>query len=420
MRGMSLGKLLHARALLKKVNGGKQDVLQSVTDKNENLGIQAFNDSLNAVRTTKSVCKGTKRAAKATKTTVKVTAKTARVTARAAQRAAQAGIRMVKVLVTAIKALVTGIVQIVANPYGLLIVGIIALLILITVAVVGVFSAISANADLTEEQLQTYTQYIENLDNEFKLKVDEEEANALAGGYAEVKVVGRSFVNTNALQLIEILNVEFDEDLSITEEKLNRLAQYHALLYFYDIVYSSRQNEAGDDEPICTITVNAKSPSLILQSLGLSEDDMELIKIRWEELDGSIAATGSLLWPTPGYTTITSAYGYRTHPITGELYKFHSGIDIGAPMSADVVAADSGTVIFAGVYGGYGNYIQIDHGNGSVTCYGHNSELLVSAGDTVEQGQVIALVGSTGNSTGPHLHFEVMINGQYVDPADYF
>ena len=88
-------------------------------------------------------------------------------------------------------------------------------------------------------------------------------------------------------------------------------------------------------------------------------------------------------------------------------------------MGASVVASDSGMVVFSGVYGGYGNYVKIDHGDGVVTAYAHNSSLIVSVGQTVEQGQVIALVGSTGVSTGAHLHFEVIINSEFVNPADY-
>lgn len=133
---------------------------------------------------------------------------------------------------------------------------------------------------------------------------------------------------------------------------------------------------------------------------------------------GSVTGTGSFIWPC-GCTLVTSSYGYRWHPISGE-YAFHSGVDIGASYGSSVYAADSGTVTISGYSSGYGNYIAIYHGNGVTTLYAHCSQLLVSVGDTVSQGEVIAYSGSSGYSTGPHLHFEVRIDGSTVDPLQYF
>ncbi len=128
---------------------------------------------------------------------------------------------------------------------------------------------------------------------------------------------------------------------------------------------------------------------------------------------------GPFAFPAPSLIYVSSNYGYRTHPITGQPYKFHSGVDLAAPQGSNTVAAEAGVVRMAGWNGGYGNCVIIDHGSGVATLYGHNSKLLVSAGQTVSKGQVIAKVGSTGNSTGPHLHFEVLINGSTTDPAPY-
>jgi murein DD-endopeptidase MepM/ murein hydrolase activator NlpD len=97
----------------------------------------------------------------------------------------------------------------------------------------------------------------------------------------------------------------------------------------------------------------------------------------------------------------------------------HEGIDIAVPTGTPVAAAASGTVITAGWLGGYGNLVVIDHGNGLATAYGHNSGLAVGVGQSVAQGQVIAYSGSTGHSTGPHVHFEVRVNGSPVDPLGY-
>jgi len=125
-------------------------------------------------------------------------------------------------------------------------------------------------------------------------------------------------------------------------------------------------------------------------------------------------AAGTFSWPVTG--TITSPFGWRSNPFGGAP-EFHQGLDIAAPTGTTVTAAAGGTVIMAQWYGGYGNYILIDHGGGYSTGYGHLSAIYVTTGQSVQRGQAIGAVGSTGQSTGPHLHFEVRIAGKPVDPA---
>ncbi len=129
-----------------------------------------------------------------------------------------------------------------------------------------------------------------------------------------------------------------------------------------------------------------------------------------------VFGTGQMSYPSVG--PITSTFGWRIHPILG-YSRFHAGLDFGAGYGTPIRAADTGTVIFAGWYGGYGNAVVIDHGKGIVTLYGHSSQLYVSSGQVVQRGQAIAAVGSTGLSTGPHLHFEVRQSGYPVDPLAY-
>ncbi|HHY80752.1 MAG TPA: peptidoglycan DD-metalloendopeptidase family protein [Thermoanaerobacter sp.] len=124
---------------------------------------------------------------------------------------------------------------------------------------------------------------------------------------------------------------------------------------------------------------------------------------------------GKLLWPVPSSYTVTSPFGMRFHPVTGT-YKMHTGIDIAANTGDEIVAAADGVVITAAPYGGYGNIVVIDHSGGISTLYAHNSQVLVKVGDVVKKGQKIALAGSTGTATGPHLHFEVRVNGTPVNP----
>lgn len=131
---------------------------------------------------------------------------------------------------------------------------------------------------------------------------------------------------------------------------------------------------------------------------------------------GPAGGSGALMWPASG--PITSPFGWRTHPIFGT-QRFHSGIDIGADYGDSIMAADSGTVIFSGWMGGYGKAVIVDHGGGISTLYAHNSELLVEEGYRVQKGQTISRCGSTGYSTGPHLHFEVRENGSPVSPMGY-
>jgi len=133
----------------------------------------------------------------------------------------------------------------------------------------------------------------------------------------------------------------------------------------------------------------------------------------------SAYANGSFIFPVESYTYISSRFGERIHPITGEL-KNHNGMDIAANMGTAVYAADGGKVVLAEWYGGYGNCIMIDHGNGYKTLYGHLSYIGVKNGQAVTQGNTIGQVGSTGNSTGPHLHFEVYLNGSRIDPEQFY
>ena len=123
-------------------------------------------------------------------------------------------------------------------------------------------------------------------------------------------------------------------------------------------------------------------------------------------------------WPLPGFTRISSGYGQRTHPISRRS-EFHTGIDLPAPSGTYIYAAESGTVIISGWNGGFGNTVVIDHDNGLSSLYAHNSRNLVSVGQWVNRGDRIARVGSTGVSTGPHLHFEVRHNGRHVSPYGY-
>ena len=157
--------------------------------------------------------------------------------------------------------------------------------------------------------------------------------------------------------------------------------------------------------------------------IGALEASVAAAKKKRQELGVSDNSTGSysggaFCWPAPSYTRISDDYGWRTHPILG-VQQFHNGVDMAAPSGSPILAAADGEVIAATYNGTMGNYIMIDHGGGLFTIYMHASALYVSSGTTVYKGDEIAAVGSTGRSTGPHLHFGVRLNGGYVSPWNY-
>ena len=190
-----------------------------------------------------------------------------------------------------------------------------------------------------------------------------------------------------------------------------------------DIEYAektARQMQADEDK------VNAEIEELSRQEAEAARKAAEAAKKAAQSKSASsstststVRASGSMVWPCPSYNYISSNYGYRTHPITGKVSSFHKGIDIASGSGNPVLAAASGTVVKSYMSSSYGNYIVISHGGGLMTAYAHLSRRLVSVGDTVSAGQQIGKVGSTGNSTGPHLHFEVYVNGSTVNPMNY-
>ncbi|MFW5648686.1 MAG: murein hydrolase activator EnvC family protein [Candidatus Alkaliphilus sp. MAG34] len=248
-------------------------------------------------------------------------------------------------------------------------------------------------------------------------------------GYAEVllnsKSVTELMTNLDIVKKIVEHDVELLKELKrqrdiIEKEKLSLENQKRQLVNLKSGMEQEQKSllaSRGEQERLRQDL--AKDKVALEKMLDQAKKEADALTNKLRSLQSGGAYVGGVLqWPVPGYTTINSYFGNRIHPIL-KVPKLHTGIDIKVPAGKDVVAAGNGKVVTSGTLGGYGKTVIIDHGGGIMTLYAHNSKLLVSEGSNVTKGQKIALVGSTGVSTGPHVHFEVRKNGQYVDPIPY-
>jgi murein DD-endopeptidase MepM/ murein hydrolase activator NlpD len=221
---------------------------------------------------------------------------------------------------------------------------------------------------------------------------------------------------------LEAVTAELDRAVQTLQDKRAEVAaQEQGLKTLQTSRDSKRASEQSARSQKAALLAASKKKVAEYKAMALAEEQesariTRLLKGGSSTGDGKYA--GTFRWPTPGHTRISSPFGWRTHPIY-HVRKFHYGIDIAAPSGSTIVAAGSGTVISAGYNGGYGNFTMIDHGNGLVSCYAHQSKILVSRGQHVSAGSAIGRVGSTGASTGPHLHFEVRVNGTAKNPMSY-
>ncbi|MBQ9267036.1 MAG: peptidoglycan DD-metalloendopeptidase family protein [Clostridia bacterium] len=224
--------------------------------------------------------------------------------------------------------------------------------------------------------------------------------------------------DNNLVDELEADRIALDEKKTALEEEQVRCANLKAELEEKKLAL-----EETREKRVAYMAELKSSESALSASVDKLNAEAKALEAELAKAAASSSSTkytgGSMTWPLPGYYIITSPFGNRLHPIL-KVYKLHTGVDIaGAGCNgASVVAANSGTVIKATYSTAYGNYIVIDHGGGITTLYAHSSKLLVKAGDYVTKGQEIMKVGTTGYSTGPHLHFEVRENGTYVNPLD--
>ncbi len=175
-----------------------------------------------------------------------------------------------------------------------------------------------------------------------------------------------------------------------------------------------KQIDYSRPDPSSLFALNSGGP---LITDGMDEEDIEVEKQLHAIQLSSNPASVPTMWAHLG--KINNEFGFRRNPFGGRTYEFHSGLDIDGERGDLVVAPAGGTVTKAGWQGGYGNMIEIDHGNGLITRYGHLSKIEVEVGDVLARGQLMALVGSTGRSTGPHLHYELRFNDKPINPRRF-
>lgn len=233
------------------------------------------------------------------------------------------------------------------------------------------------------------------------------------------------------LETEQISLLESQEEAAMKESEMSRLIDQKngeiekfeadistkegAIQEYEDMIASQNATIAALEASILKAEKEAEALAKEFEASGLSDNDIGDDE-DWEPTPP--VYTGQFCFPAPSYTRVSDDYGNRIHPILG-VKQFHNGIDFAAPGGSPILAAQSGTVIAASYSSTMGNYIMINHGGGVITIYMHASALYVSAGQPVTKGQKIAAVGTTGRSTGNHLHFSVRVNGSYVSPWSY-
>lgn len=432
---------------------------------------KAVKTASRSMKSVKSSTKGIKTAQQSAKTAQQA-AKTAQATAKAAQKAAQAAKAAVTGVKTAVKATATAIKAAVAAIKGLIaaiaaggwVAVVIILLICLVALIVGSCFGLFFGAESTGTGTSV-TQAVTTLNGEFQAHIQEiEDSNS----HDRVEFTSND----------EVLSINWEDVLAVFSAKVTgaedgaqvaslddaQVQQLRDIMWEMNVVSSSTRTESHEvevtevdedgkettrtetvTETILEISITHKTPEEMAQQYRFNTRQNEYLALMlepenqnlWAELLGGFVGgggeiidpdtdwegTGIFQWPLPQSYPITSRFGYREDPFTGEI-AYHSGTDIGAPGGTPILASADGTVTITNAIdswgGGYGYHIKINHNDTFDTLYAHCSSICVTVGQEVKQGEVIGYVGTTGNSTGNHLHFEVWQNGERTDALGFF
>ena len=299
-------------------------------------------------------------------------------------------------------------------------------------------NTISENLENIEKQIKEPEAYLDTIQVDYehqKEVLQERLLYAYEEGptrYLDVLLNSKSMLDfiTNYYLIAELMQYDKDlldgierdkEQIEQIEQSLNESKENLKLIKNEQkkIAISLENSKIVKNSYINNLTNEEKQ---IQEEMSMYQEELDLVELEillavLENSDTQYVG-GTFAWPAPGYYTITSPYGMRVHPII-KTFSNHSGMDIGAPMGSYAIAANDGIVTKATYSYSYGNMVIIDHGGGVTTLYAHGSEILAQVGDVVKRGDAIMKVGSTGWSTGPHLHFEIRINGATIDPYPY-
>ena len=249
------------------------------------------------------------------------------------------------------------------------------------------------------------------------------------GGYLEVILKAENLIDAltrmDMIQLIvksdvDLLKTINEQKTQVEELKVEQETRRHELTAIINDL-NAKQDEvliASRSKENYMSSLQNNIEEILRQEAAMEEQSKQIERDILAAQRAVEYAGGELLYPLPGYYRITSPYGGRSHPITG-VWSNHGGTDIWAPYGTNILSSNDGVVIFAGYHYSYGNYIIVDHGGGIATLYAHCSKLLAWEGQAVTKGEAIAQIGSTGESTGNHLHYEVRVNGVRQNPMDY-
>jgi len=404
-----------------------------------------------AQKSVKTAGQTAKTGAKTSQTTAKAAAKSARATAKAARRAAQTAraatkfiIHMMKLTVRVAAALAKGLIALVGSG------GAVLALFLIIIAVAALFASpfgLLFSDENKDAEVTPVSVVIQEVNEEYNQRI-EDIKNDNTWDTMDVQYVGtggsRGNIWIDILAVFAVKTALTDDGMDVFTIDQTRVDLIREVFWdmteidhWIETVKHTDSDGGTWYERVLHIVITQRTAEEQAEIYRFNDDQREvldeLLSGEYDQYfialitglrhlgDGTeVIAEGLYIWPSAASDYVTSFFGTRLHPILG-VYKTHSGIDIGAGYGTAVLAAADGTVATAAYdAGGYGNYIIIDHGNGNMTLYAHMIQMSVGVGQTVTQGQTIGFVGSTGMSTGPHLHFEVYVGGTRVDPLLYF